>query len=279
MHLPSIAHNGKYVLLSLDLALEWGELLDLEWGVGPGTRVMTSLSEIAVLSLSSELSGVEVGPYLGFSGLIHKNNQAGCLISLDKRLTQADPLSLPGFYPNWGVEHIKNNYGLVSLRLAYHPGEKLALDKQKLLAEIADHCRYEGVDLLLELIITPSTDDKRGSSLWQEAQLIAVSELCSHPDILALEYPGGALASATVTARLDLPWILLDTGLKYATYKEQVRECLESGAAGILMAGSVWQDLPAVDQPDDFNNVQKFIDHEVRDRVIELSRIVQETQV
>ncbi len=278
MHLPSIARNGKYCLLSLDLALEWGELLKLEWGVGPGSQVMTSLAESAMSSLSPELSGVAVGPYLGFSGLMTKHASSGCLITLDKRLTQTDPLSLPVFYQNWGVEHIKNNYGLVSLRLAYHPGEKLAIDKQKLVAEVADHCRYEGVDLLLELIITPSAGSKPASPEWQEAQLIAVSELCGQPDLLALEYPGGSLASATITARLDLPWILLDTGLKYTTYKEQVRECIESGALGVMICGSVWQGLPPINQASDLSEATKFISQDVRDRVIELSRIVQETQ-
>lgn len=281
MHLPAISLDKRFVLVSLDAGLWLPELLrgknsnanDLEKNI-PLLRLV--LAE-AMTTLSPELTGVEVGPVVGFDSLTRKSFQSGCLISLDRRNQEVDPLSLPLFAPDWGVEHIRNNYGVVSLRLAYHPSEKLANDKQKLVAEVADHCRYEGVDLFLEIILTPSADAKKGTPLWQEAQLVAANEMGRLVNLLALEYPGDALSCATLTAQLDIPWILLDSGVGYSKLKEQLRVVLEGGGRGMMMQNSIWDGLPTTSGDELDDRLVGFIKNELRDRVMEMKRIIIES--
>jgi len=102
------------------------------------------------------------------------------------------------------------------------------------------------------------------------AQLEAVTDMRNKCHLLALEYPHSALACATLTAELDVPWILVDRTPDYNDFKEQVRTAIEAGAVGAQIGSVLWQGLNK-------DNYQQVIETQARDRMIELSRIVSES--
>ena len=87
---------------------------------------------------------------------------------------------------------------------------------------------------------------------------------------MVLEYPHSALACATLTAELDIPWLLIDRTPTYSEFKEQLRTAMESGASGVMLDQIIWQGF----EPSESS---KFIENTARDRVIELARITQES--
>jgi tagatose-1,6-bisphosphate aldolase len=107
-----------------------------------------------------------------------------------------------------------------------------------------------------------------------------VQELRGFADLLALDYPGSALAAASITAELDKPWIVSSRDQNYGQFKEELRDSLASGARGFLIGRSLWNEMGKLrreDQSPDFDHIPEYIQTTVRDRVIELTRIIDET--
>jgi tagatose-1,6-bisphosphate aldolase len=92
---------------------------------------------------------------------------------------------------------------------------------------------------------------------------------------MALEYPLDALGAVTVTAELDVPWILSARNTQYDDFKESLRTALESGAKGFV---ATEQFLPPQHSGNfDQDECLKFIQTIGKDRVIEVTRIVEES--
>ena len=229
----------------------------------------SAMIDLSSSELTSHVSGVILDPIDGFEAVAKKDNGCGLALSLVEASGPALPTELPTFFPNWGVEFVRHNYGLAYLKLQYHPNEPVGADKMGLVAEVYDHCLYEGIELILEISLFALNDQKNTLDEFQEAQLLAVQDFRDKCHAMVLEYPHSALACATLTAELDVPWLLADRTPNYSEFKEQVRVAIESGAVGTSLGQVIWQGL-------EIGDYEKFITTTARDRVIEISRIVDE---
>ena len=295
MHLPAIqTSSAQFCLLQLDLAPRLAEALHLEWQ-DPQHRALTArVAELLMEVLSPEVSGVVVSPQHTFSSILKKNHTTGLLLSLEQQLGGVDPLALPALIENWGVEHVSNNYGLAKLELLYHPAEQEAIRKKQLVAEVHHYYQLLNIAFLLELRLYAPQESEYTPEKMQEAQIMALEDMRDSCDLLALEYPSDTLSAVTITAELDIPWVV--TGrtfhqqgepaalIGYAAYKEKLRIALESGARGYLLDDILWKDsfeqLPQVEGQDPeewLHQVEQHIKTTIRDRVVELSRIVNES--
>lgn len=238
-------------------------------------RLFSTIQQI----LAPNCSGLVFDPIYTHTLVRSKPAQLGVAFRLEKLATEIDPLALPVLIGNWGVRAIRQNYGVAKLELYYHPSEENALAKKQLLAEIADYCHHEQIDLLLKLVIYTPANEKFSVTAFQTAQLNAVHELAHLVDLLVIQYPQDALASATVTAELDIPWLLASDDVSYDSYKDILRTSLNNGAQGMYVSDVLWQemyDLKLDDGTPDWNKMQEFLQTTARDRVIELVRIVNE---
>ena len=116
------------------------------------------------------------------------------------------------------------------------------------------------------------TSKEKYQAQFLELQLDAISELQEYCDLFFLEYPVDALSAVTLTAGLDVPWLVSGRGVPYETFKEQVRSALESGAQGYVMGTQL---LPG-EVPNEQRSIQRvaeFFATTARDRAIELERI------
>lgn len=263
-------------IVLLDLTELPSKLLDRPQPIVTSDAQLVALVSELTAKNTPQTSAVLLDPLFGFDAIARKANNAGLALTLAKHQSEAPPTTLPVFYPDWGVEYIRHNYGVAHLRLNYHPHEEQAAKKQQIVAELADHCRYEGIDFLLEIRLFPLDDSKTTLEEFQTAQLAALEDLAKYADLLALEYPHTALAAATITAAIDVPWLVVDATPDYGQFKEQTREALESGAIGIQIGNCLWQaGLDAADKPAD--QVLADLKTEARDHIIELARIVEES--
>jgi tagatose-1,6-bisphosphate aldolase len=217
-----------------------------------------------------------------FAALPYKAGTAGLVLRLNHPAAATDPLGLPTLIPDWGIEAIKHNYGVAKLSLFYHPSEARALEKKQLLAELFDYCEHEGVQFFLKLIVYLPPEAQPTPEQFQADQLTAVQELRGFCHLLGLQPPQDSLGAATLTAELDIPWIVTTDGLNYMLAKEAIRSSLESGAQGYVVGDCLWSDVGQARRADmspDWAQIDQHINQDIRDKVVELSRILHETKV
>lgn len=276
--------QARFVLAALDNLEFYQELLGVQPETPEGRAVLERFLGLAVHQLSPDASGIIVEPNYGYASLAAKATATGVIFALEKNGHQA-PLQLPGLLDSWGVEACRENYGLAKLELYYHPQEELALAKKQLIAEIADYCQYVGIDLFLIVRMHHPQGGALAASVLVDAQLETVHELQKNCQLLGLEYPGSALAAATLTAELDTPWLLVSQHQvklePYSEYKQHLREVLENGASGCVLGEVLFSDLAnhlKADATLDWEVMENFIKTQVRDRLVEIKRIVSETK-
>ncbi len=280
MHIPALKNkNGVFVLLELDNSLKISSLLELDLKLADNKLLLTELNKQLLLSLSPNASGVVMDPTHTLALISKKANSAGLALRLETIQEETDPLAVPNLIPDWGVELVKQNYGVAKLELYYHPNEEQALKKKQLVAELFDFCQYEHIDFLLKLVVYTPADEEFSSLSFQEAQLQSIEEFRSSCNLMALQHPLDALSAATVTSELDIPWVVSLTAADYQMNKDNLRICLENGAKGFMAGEILWQGLNeqrTKNQALDLNALFAYIQTTTRDRFLELERISNE---
>jgi len=280
MNLPAIQTDKKqFALLEYDHAPKMAEKLGLDLTVESNVEKIKEFFLESAKVLAPHTSGLVLDPIYSFdlSSLPQKKN--GVLFRLTTLHAEVDPLAVPILLPDWGVDDTANNYGMAKIELYYHPAEEKALQKKQLLADLFDYCQYRQIKLLVKLMLYTPADQEFDEAQFQVDQLQAVQEFRKSADILALQYPLGPLAAATLTADLDIPWLLLTQSQTHDQFKQDLRICLENGAAGYMLDACFWQDLQELKtkhKAPDWEKIEQFVQTELRDRLIELTRITDE---
>lgn len=271
--------HAQWSILALDGGAQLVERLGLSLTDAATDAAVKQLFVAMQQTLAPSCSGVVLDPVYTQQLVRTKPAQVGVAFRLEKLATNIEPLALPVLIGNWGVGAIRQNYGVAKLELYYHPSEENALAKKQLVSELADYCHHEGIALLLKLIVYTPAEEKFTVTAFQTAQLEALHELSRYADMVAIQYPQDALASATVTAELDIPWVLISDDVAYDGYKDILRTALNNGAQGMYVDEVLWQeiyDLKLEDGTPDWEKIYAFLQTTARDRVIELARIVNE---
>lgn len=281
MQLSALQHtDGTYVVLDLSSVHELADGLGLELTGATEQAIVTQMLEYCTVTLSPLVSGLILGPEVGFTAIQNKAPDTGLALSLYQQIEQPSVLELPKVFPDWSVTHIRNNYGVLFDSIFYHPKGADALQKKQLVAELHDATRYEGIDHIVSINLYPPEGEETTQTAFQESQLLAIKELQTCADVLVLEYPHSALACATLTAELDIPWLVVDKATDYAYTKDTIRTAIESGAQGCVLTTSLWAGLPqfdvSADPAEQWNAIDRFLQTEVRDRLLELTRIISE---
>ncbi len=274
---PLQTPTGMFAMIGLDQIEKMFTLFGYESMQADAMEFMEQLQLNLSEQLSPEASATVLDPRVAFKTQLVLNEIHG----LSFRLLEIPPHhnQLPGFLKNWGVEEIKNNYAVAVVNVDYHPHEELALQKKQLMSEIYDYCQYEQLLCFLDLHITGIDGGKIHPDDLPEIQLAAIQEVRKFADSIALEYPGNPLASATLTAELDIPWLYRSFEEDYGTFKETLREALESGAKGFLIRDTLWREMGKLRKKDmspNWEEMIRFIETTARDRLIEIVRIVNE---
>lgn len=272
-------NEGMLTLLELDRVPVLADSLELRLTQPDQALILDELTRAMVRSFSPHVSGVVFSPEHTFHHMSELDANAAPVLSLEKKTAAVDPLIPPRFVDNWGVESVSNNYGVAKLELYYHPAEEQAALKKQIVAEIYDYCKYEGISFILELLVYHQAHEKPSPDGLLETQLTAVQEFRESCDVMALEYLGDSLAAVTITAELDIPWILTGRDQDYEQTKQELRAALEGGAQGFLLGDVFWPKINRAEHDNGEVSVSMLIaeiEKQGRDHVIELSRITKE---
>ncbi|MBW7955272.1 DUF2090 domain-containing protein [Patescibacteria group bacterium] len=266
--------SGMYTIAPFDHRGSLATALGLDLTTAVGKKTLTQLKIMFMQAFSPLCSGVLVDPEYGFPAIEYKAEGCGLILTLESSGYNDEKTDVPVLMQNWGVEGIKNNYGVAKLLVYYNPQEPNAQQKRKLVMELGESCRKEGVAFLVEPVIFSLNSKVELTAVeFQEAQLQTCQEFQAHCDILKIQYPGDALACATLTAELDVPWILLSRGMSYDQFKEALNVSLENGAKGFAAGRSVWQEIGEKKDAEgklDLEQVQQFLQTTAIERVKEL---------
>lgn len=272
--------SGVFSLLDFSRIATLAQSIGLDIDHLEHRDVLNFISEKIMEYVSPEVSGVIIDPDFDFSSLIKKSNSTGLVMSLEKKRDSLDPFGMPTIADGWGIEQIRNNYGLAKLELFYNPQEAEALKKKQFVAEVHDYCKYLGIDFLLELMVYyPGNSKDITEEVLLETQLQAISELSRSCDIIGLELLGDSLSAVTMTAALDTPWIYNAREMGYEEFKNNLRICVESGAKGFMAGDPIWfgEDVKKVlSSFEDRDKIEEYIKTDIRDKIIEVSRIASE---
>jgi len=270
MTVSALTRNNIIGIANLSDSLEIADSFGMNAKSAQEQAKVESLISSFVPELTPHVSGICLSAEVGFSATENLPLDTGLVFELSDMLRPKDPLSVPVLSQIWGVEQTSNNNAVAKLELFYNPQEEEARSKKQMVVELYDYCQHENIPLLLDLILYLETSKDKYQAQFLELQLDAIQELRQYCDLIALEYPSDALSAVTLTAELDIHWILSGRGVPYETYKEQLRISLESGAVGYLVGSQFLPDKVTKDS-------QTFIETTVRDRAIELNRIATET--
>lgn len=282
MTLPKIQQHNGYSVVALHQLQPLAEALGLELSQPANQVLLRSVMAELIATTSVPASGLVLHPEIGLPEIIHKQSEAGILLPLQIQTTEMDPLSVPNLDPQWGVEQIANNYALAYLELFYHPAEPQALLKKQMLAELMDYCQYVSIELVVRLRVYSPHGEVLETEVYETARIQAVQELQRMCHLLVLDSPETVLFAATLTAELDIPWLVWLEAPQYEQVKETLRMSVESGAKGFMIGSALWPELSTLRRRDvgaDESAIQEYVRTTVRDRVIELSRIVGEEVV
>ncbi len=282
--LQNLQKDGSFALLKLDDAEKLASILGLNLEQAEDASILQHAKTILAEKLSMRATGIILDPYYGFDAIQKKHAAAGLCMRLEN-YTLEHLQDVPKIIDDWGVASCRNNYATAKLELYYHPSEDNAISKKQLVAELYDFCQYEKIDFVLALRIF----NPLGGVLPQEeaegAQLQAVQELRKYCQLLAIEYPGSSLATATIDSELDIPWVLLShreaQQEPYDDYKAHLRIALENGASGSMTAEVLLEGIPSIRKEDlsvDWDTFALFAQTTAADRLAELQRIVLENK-
>lgn len=290
--------SGLIAILALDHNRELAELLGLDLQLPDNLEVLNQVNQ-SLFALSQATTGVILEPVYTLALLAQQPTPAALLIALEQD-KEVLPENLPLLFPNFSLEEIANNYAAAKLSLNYYPGEAKAIEKKQLLAEIREYSRILGQNFLLQLSSQPptvpvsvATDSKTAANTTSaagitadaastpEQLLVAVQELRGLCDLLVVPNPADPLAMATIVSELDQPCLVTNHSAdSYEVFKEQFRMAMDNGARGYCLGSVLWQDLAQFRAPAtqfDQAAVTRFIETTVRDRVLELNRIAEES--
>ncbi len=245
MNLSSIqTPSGMFTIAPFDHRGSLAQMMGVDISTPQGQEIITQLKVMFMEAFSSICSGVLVDPVFGWPAIEKKAKNTGLILTLESSGYTDDKSAVPTMIPDWGVENVKNNYAVAKLLTYYHPSEPNALAKKKLVMELGEYCRHEDVAFLLEpVIFNPLEKKDLSKTEFQAAQLTTVQELQRSCDVIKIQYPGDALACATITAELDIPWILLSRGMDYQSFYNALKISLENGCKGFAAGRSVWQEI------------------------------------
>jgi tagatose-1,6-bisphosphate aldolase len=278
MNLSTIQNpTGLFTIAPFDHRGSLAKMFDLEIQQPAVQHAVTQLKVMFMEAFSPICSGVLVDPEYGFPAIARKADSCGLILTLENSDYSGDRSAVPTLVPNWGVHQVKSNYAVAKLLIYYHPQEANALEKKKLVIELYHSCQYEGISFLVEPVIyNPNGKEELAKADFQAAQLQTAQEFQNYCDVLKIQYPGDALACATMTAELDIPWILLSRGMKYDPFADALRVCMENGAKGFAAGRSVWQEIGQYRMPDgmpDYEKIQHFLQTTALDRMNQLIQI------
>ncbi len=264
--------------MELDNIKKLAQVIGLDFNVVDNRKVLLHLLERMISIQGVFSSGCVIYGHQTYELINSKPNHCGILFNIGLDYHELDS-SLYGLEDQWSLDDISNNYGIAKIDLFYNPNETKALEKKQFLAKIYQECQQKNLQLLVKLYIYNIENSDNSNYVFEELQLQAIEELRNNMDVLALQFPGSALSCSTVTAQLDMPWILNLPNSDFEQTKSQLQTSLENGASGLMTNDyfiNQFQKYKSEDASPDITAIETFLTTLAKTQMFEFKQIVDE---
>lgn len=248
--------RGTFSVLALDHRQNLRKELAPDDPDSVSYAAMVDFKRAVVRQLAEVASGVLLDPEIGVAQAIADGSlpgRAGLMVAVEATGYEGPSTArISRLLPGWSVAKVKR-LGADALKLLvyYHPDAPNAADQERLVAEVAEACRWEDLALFLEpLGYSPLHGGKLTGEERRQVVVRTARRLTAlGADVLKAEFPYDASVSDTARweeacAELDaasaVPWVLLSGGVDEATFEAQVEVACRAGASGVLVGRSVW---------------------------------------
>lgn len=213
----------KVDVISALAPLSSGVLTDVEFGV-PAVRAAGAIPDGVGLLIAAE--PVEKSTY----GTEYRNVRDAAKSAAWVRQNTGDAVK---FLVYWDPD-----------RQVTDGGPDLAAETMDVVRAVVEDCRAEGVPSVIEPLVQAPPGTTPTAQETFEAVISSATRLATlHPDLLKLEWPGGAEGCRRVSDALGgVPWALLSAGVGYDDFVERCRIALDNGASGIIAGRAIWKE-------------------------------------
>lgn len=268
----SAGQNGEVLILCLDELVPLAEQLGLSQSLSSDKLELEAAVVAVARAYGPLVTHVVLSPEVGYAAAEALPPTTGSIFCLERSSQENDPFSIPVLQTNWSTEYVRNSLSSAKLGLSLQSQEAELVTKLELTSELHDSCRYEGIDLLLDLHLIDG--DRLDDEAFQQEQLRLIQLFRGQSEYVVVEYPRSAISCLSVTAQLQQPWLLREPRSEYPELKESLRTALTGGAVGLVVSRCV---LPTFKEGAfDIALLQKYLETEGRDRLLELMRICSE---
>ena len=251
--------SGRFRVLAIDHRDSLRQFLARGVSVGsdqPGRTVsddeITAMKIELVAAVSPYATGVMLEPEYSIPQVL----EAGALapgVGFFAALESQGYLDEPGASPTtvlegWSVAAAAAaGASCAKVLLPFHPDHALAVEQERVAAELLTECRRVGIPLVMEPLFfgLESPDDRLRVVLETAERFAALG-----PDLLKLPFPVDPVAvddrslwldaCRQVTERCSMPWALLSGGGDFDLFLEQVRVSTEAGCSGFMVGRALW---------------------------------------
>ncbi len=183
--------------------------------------------------------------------------------------------------PGWSVEKIRRmGASMAKLLIYYHPDAAAARRQETVIRKVAEKCRKYDLAFMLEILTYPLKKAATGAKTKKTVVTESARLLGSIPgvDLLKIEFPGDAEdldehemteACRQISQSIQIPWILLSSGINFDRFVRQTEIACQAGASGVAVGRAVWQEAVYVQGEER----RAFLDGEAMRRLEQLNAV------
>ena len=236
-------NNGKYIILKLDIASQLAQILDLDLKKEDDSHLIQTILMKIEQAFSPYLTGLILDPIYGYNLVNSRSSNMGLALTVDSPIkTKVNEFDLPEFIPDWDLVSIANHYACAEVSLRYHPQNSSALKKKKVISELHSSAKMNSVDFILNLELVAKNGIEVETEFDQYV-LESVWEFKKNCELIILPFIYKALDRATITAEIDIPWLVNPRSTDSNQFYDRVQLSNEAGGAGVVIDNYFFHDL------------------------------------
>ena len=139
--------------------------------------------------------------------------------------------------------------------------------------QVVADCREAGIPSVIENLIFPLQGEEPPTPAQRADRIIEAAMLLDElkPDLIKLEYPGGAASCKRLADAVTVPWAVLSAGVEFDEFAAALRiSCDDGGTSGFIAGRSIWKEAVGMDR----SARQAYLADEGRRRLDNLVQVI-----
>jgi len=127
----------------------------------------------------------------------------------------------------------------------------LVAEVLEVVRQVVEDCQAAGVPSVIENLIYKLPGEDTLAAAHRADLIVESARLLNEvrPQLLKLEFPGGARGCERIAEVLSVPWAVLSAGVAFERFQDVLRvACEHGGASGFIAGRAIWQEAVGMDR-------------------------------